>query len=180
MKEFAIIGTRLVGAYLLIGAVTTGLAILGSVAVLGTSDARGSSFFGPSTVLVGSQALLAVVGFVLILRAGWFASALLRGVSEHRLERPTNQQLVQVGTFLLGLFFLAGALGGFLIAGWRLWDHITFHGPSPLSLFETSSSDFVSHWIQFAGSASRVVVGVVLIVMARPLSRLPFVQERDG
>lgn len=156
MREFAIIGTRLLGAYLLMVAVSTGLGILGSIVLLAPTLSEPGSFLGSSWAIVMSQVLLAVVGGVLVLRSRWLAKLFARGLVDVQFEKPTNQQLVQVGTFLIGLFFVAGGIAQFLVAAWRVWVHITFHGPSPYSLFKKPLSNLRSIGFGWSAGAHRL------------------------
>jgi NADH:ubiquinone oxidoreductase subunit 6 (subunit J) len=176
MQAIATVGIRLLGAYLVISAIGATLAMWASWAMLAEISSLDRSFSESRAVVLVVQAAIGLFGFALIVLSARLSGFLTRGIFFEESVRPSNQQLVQVGTGLLGLYFLAVGVV-WCVAVALLWF-------KSFSFLGAGQPDQTAETIRTTSNGGfalvRVIVGLGLCALARPFSRLPFAEDTSA
>lgn len=164
MRSIAVVCVRAVAAFVILSNINL-LAV-----VIPTQLSLQSATHAPwQWATAVSCALIIAVALLALAFSRRVGGLLVAGLPETSMQAPEPQVLIRIGTFGLGLYVLAIALPE--LAG-DIWRYVEFKTVSH-SFYNTADSfrqgDVTGAIVR---AASGVVVGSLLLVMARPISTL--------
>lgn len=176
MRAITIVGIRLIGAYFLISAIATALVMWSSWAMLQDITSIRESFVETRAVVLIAQSAMALFGCLLIAFSVRISLLLTSDLGTEQTVSPSTQQLTQIGTALLGLYFAAVGAIGLVVFALLKFQTFSFLGAGQ----PDQTAEAVRQTANGGFALVRVIVGVGLCVLARPFSRLPFASDSSA
>ena len=156
MRSLAIVCVRALGAFL----VATNMSVFASMLATQLSF---DEFNRSISVPMAAPAAAAVLGLVVIIWSKSLGALLTLGLEEPAAPAPGAQQMLQVGTALLGLFFIATAVSD---AAASAWDYFRQGVSEREAVAEMQRQRMVTYIVRAATGAA---LGGVLLWLSRSL-----------
>jgi hypothetical protein len=175
MRAIAAIGVKLMGVYFVISSVSTAPLAWFSWSTVNRIQPAADPDLSAYLSLFFAPLVLALAGAGLIVWGNGLAGMLCRGVPEATSSKLASSQLLQTGLVLMGVYFVAVGLPGVATYVWWSFETMLNAGTIEASAAEDVLSSRMSQ--NFTGAVIRVATGLVLIGIAKPLSRMSFAKQ---